>query len=392
MDQERIKRLRRAMRAAKLDALVLRLPENLVMAFGVWPLNGFTHGLFTAADGPVLLIAPSCENEEMGGAWARATEWFMWPRLGMGDPRAAIHQALSKAARNGRLTRGRIGYEGSFEAVAPAHNAGEVLVPCEGSIAWLKSIVPSARWIDATDLIHAQRALKTEGEIERLRLAHRVADLGLKRFHQVVQPGASEADVAGAVYTECLARGTRLKSVRHVNVFPQVSSGPNAHRAWRPIVSTGKRRLRDGEMALLELAVCVDGFWADVTRVRVAGRPSTIQEAAFHAVVAAQKAAIDCMKAGVRASWPHEAATDVLRQAGFGEDVVHLTGHGIGFRYHEPEPFLMPGNAQRLKAGHVCSVEPGLYNRAWGGIRIEDNVVVRREGVEVLTHAPKRLT
>ncbi len=392
MDQQRITRLCSAMRAVKLDAMILRLPENLVMAMGVWPLNGFSYGLFTADEGPVLLIAPSCEDEEMGGAWARSTEWFTWPRLNMDDPLEAIRRALGKAAEKDRLTRARIGYEGSFESIAPAHNAGEVLVPCERSIAWLKSIVPSARWIDATDLLHAQRALKTEGEIERLRLVHRVADLGLRRFHQAVQPGASEAELAGAVYAECFARGTRLKNVCHVNVFPQVSSGPSAHRAWRPCVSTGKRRLRDGEIALLELAVCVDGFWADVTRVRVAGRPSSVQKAAFHAVASAQQAAIDCMKAGIQAFRPHEVATDILCRAGFGEDVVHLTGHGVGFRYHEPEPMLMPGNRRRLKTGHVCSVEPGLYNRAWGGIRLEDNVVVRRQGVEVLTQAPKRLS
>ena len=66
-------------------------------------------------------------------------------------------------------------------------------------------------------------------------------------------------------------------------------------------------------------------------------------------------------------------------------------GHGIGFRYHEPEPLLMPGNDLKLKRGHVCSVEPGIYSRQWGGIRIEDNVAVTTDGVEVLTHAPKRL-
>jgi Xaa-Pro aminopeptidase len=380
------------MRAAKLDAMILRLPENLVMSFGAWPMSGFSYGLFTADDGPVLLVAPSSEDEEMDDAWARDTDWFTWPRLDMDDPLEAIRRALSKAVKTNHLSRARIGYEGSFEAVAPSHNAGEVLVPSERSIRFLKSIVPSAKWTDAADFLHSQRAVKTDREIERLRLAHRVADLGLKRFRKAVKPGVSEAELAGAVYAECLARGVWIKGVGQVNVFPQVSSGSNAHRAWRPIVTTGKRRLRDGEIALLELAVCVDGFWADVTRVRAAGRPSPAQKAAFQAVASAQQAALDCIKAGIPASRPHEVATNVLCEAGFAKDVVHLTGHGIGFRYHEPEPFLMPGNRQRLKAGHVCSVEPGLYCRDWGGIRLEDNIVVKTGGVEVLTQSPKRLT
>jgi Xaa-Pro aminopeptidase len=68
-----------------------------------------------------------------------------------------------------------------------------------------------------------------------------------------------------------------------------------------------------------------------------------------------------------------------------------LTGHGLGFRYHEPEPFLMPGNAMKLRAGHVCSIEPGLYAPAFGGVRLEDNVAVTAEGVENLTKTAKTL-
>ena len=104
------------------------------------------------------------------------------------------------------------------------------MVPGESSIAWLKSIQPSAQWLDATAWLHQQRARKTEAEIARLRLAHRVAGLGLNRFRQAVAPGISEAELAGLVYAECLGKGVRLPGVRHVNVYPQISSGPNSHR------------------------------------------------------------------------------------------------------------------------------------------------------------------
>ena len=81
----------------------------------------------------------------------------------------------------------------------------------------------------------------------------------------------------------------------------------------------------------------------------------------------------------------------MLVEAGFQKYLVHLTGHGVGFRYHEPEPMLMPGNARPLCAGNVCTVEPGLYGREFGGIRLEDNVVVTAEGVENLTTAAKKI-
>jgi Xaa-Pro aminopeptidase len=361
------------------------------MSFGVWPMTGFSYALFTAEAGPATLIAPSSEDEEMNGCWTDDLRFFTWSRLDMSDPLEAIRRECQRAVQRQHLSRARIGYEGSFESVAPSHNAGEVMVSCENSINFLKSILPSAKWSDATTLLNEQRAVKTESEIVKLRVAHRIADYGLNKFHASVRLGVSEAELASMVYAECLTRGVRLVGVRHVNVYPQISSGTNAHRAWRPIVTTGKRHLRNGEIAVLELAVCADGFWADVTRVKVAGQPSIVQRKAFEAVRAAQSAAVLSIKPGVPASYPHEVATQILIDAGFQRQVIHLTGHGVGFRYHEPEPLLMPGNRLLLKSGHVCSVEPGLYDSAWGGIRLEDNVAVTSTGVEVLTKAPKKL-
>ena len=391
MDPQRIQRMRRAMRRAGYDAVIFQLPENLVMSFGVWPMNGFSFGLFTAEAGPLALIAPSCEDQEMDGCWADEIRWFVWPRLDMEDPHDVIRLQISQLVKKHRLGRATIGYEGSFSSVAPSHNAGEVIVPSQASFGFLQSIIPAAKWSDATGWIHSQRATKTLREVERLRIAHRVASYGLKWFAGAVTPGQSETELAAGVYRECLVRGMKLKDAQHINVYPQISSGPNAHRAWRPVVTTGSRRLRESEMALLELAVCVDGFWADVTRVKAAGRATSQQRDAFAAVKAAQQAALNVMRPGVSFSKPHAAACNVLCQHGFAEQIVHITGHGLGFRYHEPEPMLMPDASGRLKTGHVCSVEPGLYDRSWGGIRLEDNIVVTTDAVEVLTKAAKRI-
>jgi Xaa-Pro dipeptidase len=391
MDSKRIRRLQTGMREAKLDALVLRLPENIVMSFGAWPMNGISYAVFTAEAGPLALISPSCEDQEMDGCWADDRRFFTWPKLQMEDPLMAISRELSAVAARHKLGRARIGYEGSFECVAPSHNAGEVMAPCQNSIAWLKSLLPDAKWQDATDFLHGQRATKTPEEIARLRIAHRVAGFGLKKFMTAVVPGMTEAHAASLVYAECLTKGVILPQVRHVNVYPQISSGPNAHRAWRPVVTTGKRRMKSGEIALLELAVCVDGFWADVTRVKAVGRPTALQRDVFAVVKAAQRAAVEAIRPGVAAHAPHDTATQVFIDAGMQKFMVHLTGHGLGFRYHEPEPFLMPGNGQPLKIGHVCSVEPGLYDPSFGGIRIEDNIAVTADGAEVLTKAPRHL-
>lgn len=391
MDRKRVQRIKKALRDAKLDALVLRLPENIVMSLGVWPMNGFSYAVVTAGAGPAALIAPSCEDEEMDGCWAGDVRFFVWPRLNMPDPLTAIRDHLRDIVRKHGLARARLGYEGSFECVAPSHNAGEVMAPCESSIAWLKSVVPGAKWVDATDILHGLRATKTDAEIAKLRVANRIAAFGHKALYQAVKPGITEAQLASIVYGECLTRGTALPGVRHVNVYPQISSGPNAHRAWRPVVTTGRRKLKNGEVAVLELAICADGFWSDTTRIKVAGKPGKAQKQAFAAVKAAQAAALKTIKAGIKASQPDEITYGILKDAGFEEEIVHLTGHGLGFRYHEPEPFLVRGNDLRLRVGHVSSVEPGLYHETWGGIRLEDNVAVTATGCNVLTTSPKRL-
>ena len=328
----------------------------------------------------------------MDGFWGHDVRYFGWARLDVtADPQEVIAGHLQEIARSLKVDRGRIGYEGGFTEMSPPHNAGELMVLGEPHKAYLAQVLPDARWQDATGLLYGLRARKTATEIERLRRSHEIASDGLVKFQQAVEPGVSEAQLAAAVYGECLSRGVETEGVRHVNVYPQVSSGHNAHRAWRPIVTTGARRLEDGQIALLELGLCVDGFWADVTRIKVAGKPNTLQQDAFEAVKAAQQAAIDTVKAGVPASAPHEVATESLKKSGMDQYMVHLTGHGLGFSYHEPEPFLMPGNDQPLEVGHVCSVEPGLYHESFGGIRIEDNVAVTESGADVLTGAPKIL-
>lgn len=391
MDAQRIARIQQALPAAGLDALVLRLPENIVMSCGAWPMNGFSYAVVTAADGPLALIAPSCEDEEMDACWAPDVRFFTWPRINMPDPQQAIADHLRDLARQHGLANARLGYEGGFETVAPAHNTGEVLAHCETSIAWLRSVLPDASWTDATGVLNELRATKTAAEVAKLRVAHRISAFGHEIFHRAVAPGVTEAELASAVYRECLTRGVAEDGVQHVNVYPQISSGTNAHRAWRPIVTTGNRRLAEGEIALLELALCVDGFWADTTRVKAVGAPSDVQRAAFDAVQAAQQAAVDAIRAGIPASRPDAITSRLLTEAGFENQIVHLTGHGLGFRYHEPEPFLVRGNDAPLRAGHVCSVEPGLYDPAWGGIRIEDNIVVTETGCEVLTLSAKML-
>jgi len=131
---------------------------------------------------------------------------------------------------------------------------------------------------------------------------------------------------------------------------------------------------------MVELATVVDGYWSDLTYVSVAGEPNDRQREVHNRVLEAQQAAAERMRPGVPFSEPDSAARRVLEKAGLGEYFVHITGHGVGLRYHEFIPFLMPGATGILETGMVSSVEPGVYIQDFGGIRIEDNVAVGADG------------
>jgi Xaa-Pro aminopeptidase len=131
---------------------------------------------------------------------------------------------------------------------------------------------------------------------------------------------------------------------------------------------------------MIELATAVDGYYSDLTYDAVAGKPNARQREVYNLVLEAQQAAAQQLRPGIAFSGPDTAARKVFEKAGLAEYYVHITGHGVGLRYHEFIPFLAPGATGTLEAGMVTSVEPGLYIPDFGGIRIEDNVAVGADG------------
>ena len=160
---------------------------------------------------------------------------------------------------------------------------------------------------------------------------------------------------------------------------------------YRPMEISTSRRLAPGEIALLELGVVVDGFWSDRTRPRVAGEATAEQRRLCGLVAQAQEAAVQRIRPGVPAVEVDKAARSVLQNAGLGREFLHITGHGTGFRYHEPFPVIGPLSETILEEGMVFSVEPGIYAASLGGIRLEDDVLVGPGGAEVLGPFAKAL-
>ncbi len=386
-DSARHHRLVEALRTADLNALVCRLPENVLLLSGYWPMSGFSFVVYRA-DGEATLIVPSAEEAESADTWISDRQLFEWALVGAPDPYEQIGVYLKQACRGMK----RIGVEREFEWVAPATNAGEMAVPSELTWRMVESAIEGATLVDATNLLMDQRAVKTDCELERLALANQVAAIGLTRFTQTLEPGRTDAEMVGLVEAAIVSEGTRLEEVSRVRAFAQVSSGPDTAFAWRPCVISTDRTIHAGEIVVLELGVVVDGFWADNTRTRVAGGEASEQQLEWHAIVReAQQSAIGACQAGVPCDEVDRAARSVIEHRGLGDYFVHITGHGIGWRYHEPVPFVAPGNPEPLRDGYVHSVEPGLYQEGFGGIRIEDIVAEQGGTHRVLSSGDRSL-
>ncbi len=235
--------------------------------------------------------------------------------------------------------------------------------------------------VDAGPEIRRLRRVKSVSEIEKLARAAAITDAAGEAVIARMRPGQTELEVSVLISSAIGELGGTL-------AFESlVQSGPNS--ALPHARPTG-RRLAAGDLVLLDFGAAFDGYRADTTRMAVVGEP-TPKHAEIHGLVlAAHDAAIEAVRAGTTTGAVDAAARRVIDSAGMGELFFHRVGHGLGLEAHE-EPSLDPGSAAVLEAGMVFTIEPGVYTRGWGGVRIEDDVVVDDAGCRVLTQADRSL-
>lgn len=391
IDYARVSRAQQAMKVDKLDTLVCRLSENILYLTGYWPMNGFAFAIFPSEGKPVLIVQEA-EQAAAEAGWAGQVHTFGWALVTDPDPFESIAGILTTVRDELGLRDARIGYEGSYEFVAPAHMAGETSVPSGVSLALLTRTFAGAELLDATGFLSQLRGIKSAQEIEALRLANEVAEFGLAAFAENVVPGKSEAEIAAAVEAAIYARGVGYKGVTTARGWAHVMTGPRTQNSYRMFLVSTPRVLQEGDLALLELGTLVDGFWSDLTRTRVAGTPDARQREVHQIVLEAQAAAVALMKPGVLEKEVDQAARQIIERAGYGSYFFHQTGHGVGLRYHEPIPSLHPACENELAVGMVSSCEPGIYIPNWGGIRIEDNIAITATGPEYLSNYDRALS
>ncbi|MBI5399416.1 M24 family metallopeptidase [Candidatus Saganbacteria bacterium] len=175
----------------------------------------------------------------------------------------------------------------------------------------------------------------------------------------------------------------------------------DCHPAFRIIVASGRRaalphgyatnkKIKKGELVMVDFGALYKGFCSDLTRTFVIGKPRPRQKRIFKIVKTAQRRAIKLVRAGVLCRKVDAAARDYIKDKLFGHCFIHTTGHGVGRKIHQ-RPKISLHNWRPLESGMVITIEPGIYIKGWGGVRIEDMVLVKPRGYELLTKAPIHL-
>ncbi len=254
-----------------------------------------------------------------------------------------------------------------------------------GSVSWAAQrdyadAFEASALVATSGLIEAHRQVKDRGEVARIEAACDVADAALADVLHLLSEGISEVAFALALEVAMRHLGADGPSFDTI-----VAAGPGAadahhHPSHRPI--------QGGDLVICDFGALVDGYHSDMTRTFAVGELSTEQQEMIDLVTVAQRAGVAAVAPGVATTAVDAACRDVVTAAGFGEQFVHGTGHGVGLVIHE-DPFLGMTSKGELAAGHVVTVEPGVYRSGLGGVRVEDTVLVTPSGCRPLTKTSK---
>ncbi len=359
----------------ELDALVVRAPDNVVYLTNFWGMKGYDAVVFRR-EGDATLICLEASAED-----AARTAWTDDVRLFAGydehDPRPPTARTLELAQEAARGHR-RVGLELSLGTQASDRMVGE---PTTYTQAWFDAFEHAD---DATPLLAEARAIKTEQEVERMRLANEIAAAAMEHTRTNLRPGMKESEAAviwqGFVHGE----GTGWQGkVELALPFSLVWSGPGI----KTFTATGDRPVQADEPTLFEIWVCADGYWADHTKNLCPGelRPeyACLEEALIHVYTCA----IDHCRPGASLPELDRLVRAGIAEAGYPGQPSHPICHGVGARAHEP-PYAHQAGGGTVEEGMVLAIEPGAYWEGGGGLRVEDNFLITADGAEKLSPFP----
>ena len=237
------------------------------------------------------------------------------------------------------------------------------------------------KFTNIDEKVNALRICKDEEELVKLRKAAQLADYAIQVGCDAIAEGKTEMEILNTIESAIKAKGHAMSFNTMVLAGEKTAS---------PHGTPGDRKIQKGDFILFDLGVIYEGYCSDITRTVAFGQPNEEQMKIYNTVRRANEAAIEAVKPGVRAMDLDKISRDIITDAGYGEYFTHRLGHGLGISVHE-FPSITGTNEMTLQPGTVFTIEPGIYKSDAAGVRIEDDVVVTNDGVEVLTKFTKEL-
>jgi Xaa-Pro aminopeptidase len=374
-DEEKLARVRALMAEHELDALVVRAPDNVLYLTNFWGMKGYDACVFPREGEPVLVCLEASEEDAARTAWTRDVRFFKG--YVERDPRSPTARVL-ELARDAAGGYERVGLELSLGTQAADRMVGE---PTTFSREWFTAFGDVA---DATPLLAAARTIKTEQEIERMRLANDIAAAAMEHCKLILEPGMSEAQIAAEWEGFVHGEGTGWEGVVDLALgFSLVWSGPGI----KTFTATTSRPVVEGEPTLFEIWVCADGYWCDHTKNLVAGELNAHYRELEAGLMTVYEDAIGFARPGASLAELDRRVRAGIDALGFPGQPSHPICHGVGARAHEP-PYAHQAGDGEIAERMVLAIEPGCYIDGGGGLRVEDNFLITRGGAEKLSSFP----
>ncbi len=227
------------------------------------------------------------------------------------------------------------------------------------------------------------RVVKSATEMEKIAFSAGIADSALDKLLSFIRPGVTEQALAATLEYEMRKLGSEQPSFETI-----LASGP---RAALPHGTASKRVVETGDFVVIDFGAVWEGYHSDITRTFCVGKASRRQRQIYETVLTANLAGLSAIRPGVLCREVDRVARDIIAAAGFGLNFGHGLGHGVGLEIHESPRLSKTADETRLEPGMVVTVEPGIYLPGWGGVRIEDLVVVTEAGCRILSQTRKEL-
>ncbi|MBI2193329.1 MAG: aminopeptidase P family protein [Planctomycetes bacterium] len=386
-DTVRIQRIREALSRRKIDAVIARMPENILYLSGYLPSLGGVAGAVFTARGEVAVLAAKEDAIFLEDAWpAEVRHYPLFCLHAKETPADRLRLFLEEMSRRWGFAAGRVAFEKTFGSLSSPMFCGLIPIPAVGLFEKeIRAGLPKARLVDGTPMIQELRAVKTPYELERMRRTAEVAAMGNRAMKEHLRPGITEAELAGTIEAAIMAGGANYRGARRHRGWSFLASGPRTATGWNVFEFNTTRRLKKGDLVMNEMHTMVDGYWSDLTRTYAVGKPSRKSVEVCQVVQLAQEAAMAADRPGATGQEIDAAARSLIQEAGYGELFPHHTGHGTGLCSHEP-PFIRPDvSGVVVHEGSCHSCEPAIYGGPLGfGIRIEDIVETTASGAKFL--------